>query len=113
MHTYFVYIMTNKANTILYVGVTNNLKRRIMEHKTKACGGFTANHNCNKLVYYDFYQWIKDAIAREKQIKGGSRFKKINLINSINPDWQDLFPRLIASEAKHCFVVPPRNDTEL
>ena len=95
-HIYFVYLLTNSANTILYVGVTNNLKRRILEHKEKVHKGFSAKHNCNKLVYFEFYQWIKDAIEREKQIKAGSRLKKIKLINFTNPEWVDLTPALFA-----------------
>lgn len=89
-HSYFVYILTNKSNRVLYTGVTNDLERRILEHKTKFNSGFTSKYNCNKLVYYEDHQWIEEAIAREKQIKAGSRQKKLILVNSINPLWDDL-----------------------
>lgn len=78
--------MTNKRNTVLYTGVTNDLKKRVYEHKTKLVGGFTKKYNINKLVYYEVLNDIYNAIVREKQIKGGSRQKKINLINSMNSE---------------------------
>jgi putative endonuclease len=83
-------MLSNTLNTVIYTGVTNNLERRILEHKSKHNSGFSAKYNCNKLVYFEEFQWIKEAIAREKQIKGGSRSRKINLINSKNPSWVDL-----------------------
>jgi putative endonuclease len=89
-HNYFVYLLSNTLNTVIYSGVTNNLERRMLEHKSKHNSGFSAKYNCNKLVYFEEYQWIEEAIGREKQIKGGSRLKKINLINSMNPGWVDL-----------------------
>ena len=88
---YFVYTTTNKHNTVLYTGVTNNRSRRIFEHQTKTRGGFTSKYSISKLVYLEEFGEIGDAIAREKQIKGGSRQRKIDLINSINPEWRDLF----------------------
>ncbi len=88
---YYVYIMTNKKNTVLYTGVTNNLRRRVYEHKEKLIKGFTKKYNITKLVYCEVFDRIGDAIIREKQNKGGSRQKKIDLINSINKDWQDLY----------------------
>ncbi len=88
---YYVYIMTNKKNTVLYTGVTNNLRRRVYEHKEKLIKGFTKKYNITKIVYCEVFDRIGDAIIREKQIKGGSRQKKIDLINSINKDWQDLY----------------------
>lgn len=88
--SYYVYIMTNTGNTVLYTGVTNNLSRRVFEHQHKLTPGFTSRYNVVKLVYYEEYDQIIDAIAREKQIKAGSRRKKIELINSINGDWGDL-----------------------
>ena len=91
---YYVYIMTNKHNTVLYTGVTNNLRRRVWEHKEKLGGGFTSRYNVNKLVYYEDTADVRTAIAREKQIKGGSRQKKIDLVNSLNPDWRDLYDDL-------------------
>jgi len=81
--------MTNKSRT-LYTGVTNDLNRRVYEHKNKLIKGFTSKYNITKLVYYEEYNDINDAIRREKQIKGWSRKKKIELIESVNPEWKDL-----------------------
>ena len=89
-NNYYVYILTNKMNTVLYTGITNNLERRIFEHKSKCFKGFTAKYNVNKLVYFEIYSDIYEAIQREKQIKNGSRQKKIDLIQSLNPLWKDL-----------------------
>ena len=91
---YFVYIMTNKNNTTLYTGVTNDLRRRVYEHKSKLAEGFTGKYNIIKLVYYEIYEDIHEAIAREKQIKGGSRVKKISLIEEMNPAWKDLYDEI-------------------
>ncbi len=91
---FFVYLLTNKVNTVLYTGVTNNLRRRIFEHKEKIGSKFTKRYNIDKLVYYEVFQDSYNAISREKQIKAGSRQKKINLINSINPEWKDLYEEL-------------------
>ena len=88
---YYVYIMTNWNNKVLYTGVTNNLERRVYEHKNKLVKGFTAKYNINKLVYYDFTSDVLSAIAREKQIKGWTRKKKNELIASLNPEWRDLY----------------------
>ena len=88
--SYFVYIMTNKYNTVLYTGVTNDLLRRVSEHRAHRGSAFTSKYNVTKLVYFEEYGEINDAIAREKQIKAGSRQKKIDLVNSINPEWKDL-----------------------
>ncbi|MFH1051289.1 MAG: GIY-YIG nuclease family protein [bacterium] len=87
---YYIYIMTNKNNTVLYTGVTNDLGRRMYEHKNKLHEGFTKKYNINKLVYFEIFERIDDAIAREKQIKAGSRKKKEELINCINSEWKDL-----------------------
>ena len=87
---YYVYILTNWSNRALYTGVTNNLERRLYEHKNKSVKGFTEKYNVNKLVYFDSTNDIKAAIAREKQIKGWTRNKKNALIESINPQWNDL-----------------------
>jgi putative endonuclease len=87
--TYFVYIMTNRSGT-LYAGVTNNLERRVFEHKQKKIPGFTKKYNIDRLVYYEETPNIEEAIAREKQIKGWLRKKKIALIESLNPVWKDL-----------------------
>jgi len=91
---YFVYIMTNPRNTVLYTGVTGDLKRRVWEHKTKAVPGFTAKYNVVKLVYFEVFDDPEEAILREKRIKGGSRAKKIALINAFNPQWGDLYEEL-------------------
>jgi putative endonuclease len=88
----FVYILTNPKNTVLYTGVTSNLKERVWQHKTKHYQtSFTAKYKICKLLYFEEYSDIRDAIEREKQIKAGSRRKKIQLIESINPEWKDLF----------------------
>ena len=91
---YFVYILTNKYNNVLYTGVTNNLVKRVYEHKNKFVQGFTKRYNLSKLVYYEVYKDINLAITREKQIKGSLRKKKIELINKINSDWKDLFDEI-------------------
>jgi len=88
---YYVYILTNKNNTVLYTGVTNDLKRRVYQHKEKMADGFTKKYNVNKLVYFEFGNDIKEAIFKEKQIKAGSRQDKINLVNSLNKEWRDLY----------------------
>ena len=91
----FVYMMTNKNNTTVYTGVTSDLPRRVIEHKYKYnSASFTARYNLNKLVYWEAFQEIGDAITREKQIKGGSRADKEKLINSINPLWNDLYEEI-------------------
>ena len=91
----FVYIMTNYNKTTLYIGVTNNLKRRVYEHKNKLIDGFTKRYNITFLVYYECFDNIQEAILREKQLKGGSRQKKIDLINDFNPEWKDLYTSII------------------
>ena len=89
MKQYFVYILTNKSRTF-YVGVTNNLERRMSEHKQKLIDGFTKKYNITLLVYYETFTDVREAIAREKQLKDWRREKKIALIESMNPTWQDL-----------------------
>ena len=91
---YYVYIMTNKHNTVLYTGITNDLKRRVYEHKNKLVDGFTKKYNVSNLVYYEVFYDPENAILREKQIKAGSRQKKIDLINSMNSCWQDLYDEI-------------------
>ncbi len=86
---YYVYIMSNKSRT-LYIGVTNNLERRIYEHKQKIIPSFTSKYNITNLVYFELTNDVYSAIAREKQIKGWLRRKKVALIESVNPEWQDL-----------------------
>jgi len=82
--------MTNKNDTVLYTGVTNNLKVRTYQHKNKLVKGFTQKYNVSKLVYAEVYDYVWDALRREKQIKSGSRQKKLDLINRNNPEWKDL-----------------------
>ena len=89
-YQYYVYILSNKRNTVLYTGVSNNLIRRLWEHKNSTGSSFTKRYNVDKLVYFENFSSIDDAIAREKQIKAGSRKKKIILIESMNPQWKDL-----------------------
>jgi putative endonuclease len=91
---YCVYILTNVNHTVLYTGVTNDLKRRVFQHKYKEGGLFTKRYNVNKLVFYETGDDIQIAIMREKQIKGGSRQKKIDLINGVNPEWKDLYDEI-------------------
>jgi putative endonuclease len=87
--------MTNKRNTVLYTGVTNDLKRRVYEHKEGLTGGFTKKHKTAKLVYYEVFGDVENAILREKQVKGGSRQQReVELINSMNREWLDLYEEL-------------------
>ena len=90
----YVYILFNKRNGTLYVGVTSNLQGRVYQHKSNIFDGFTKKHEVHKLGYYEIFYDIRDAIAREKQIKAGSRKNKLELIKSMNPDWKDLFNEL-------------------
>lgn len=92
---YFVYILTNKNNSVLYTGFTRDLIGRIFQHKNRqSTESFTTKYNVNKLVYYEIYEDAYEAISREKQIKAGSRQKKIDLINKQNPPWEDLYNQL-------------------
>ena len=86
--------MTNKTNRVLYTGVTNDLQRRVYEHKKKLVEGFTKKYNIDKIVYYEVCEDIESAILREKQIKGGARQGKIELVNSMNKEWRDLYEEL-------------------
>jgi len=90
----YVYLLMNNTNTVIYTGVTSNLQRRVLEHKEKLVKGFTKKYNVNKLVYYKEFDNIVSAIEREKQIKGGSRKDKINLIKNINIEFKDLYDDL-------------------
>jgi putative endonuclease len=90
MQAYFVYILTNRWRTVLYTGMTNDLRRRIWQHKNKLIPGFTKQYNCERLVYSDSFAEVRDAIAAEKRIKGWVRWKKIALIEQYNPEWKDL-----------------------
>lgn len=87
---YYVYILTTKLNTVLYTGITNDIKRRLFEHKTGANDGFTKKYHVHKLVYFEVFDSVYLAIAREKQIKGYSRDKKIKLIEAKNSEWKEL-----------------------
>mgnify|MGYP001205408986 FL=1 len=87
----YVYILFNKRNGTLYTGVTSNLAKRIYEHKNKLIEGFTSQYDVDKLGYYEVYPFVTSAIQREKQIKGGTRKKKLELIESTNPNWNDLY----------------------
>ena len=91
---YYVYFLTSWNNKVLYVGVTNDLKRRVYEHKHGLTEGFTRKYNVHKLVYYEISEEIESAILREKQIKGGSRQKKNELVEQFNPKWEDLWDQL-------------------
>jgi len=90
MKHYYIYILTNKSDSVLYIGMTNNLERRMFEHKNKLIEGFSKKYNLNKLVYYEITEDVKSAIEREKQLKNWHREWKINLINEFIPDWKDL-----------------------
>jgi putative endonuclease len=90
MKAYFIYIMTNKGRTTLYVGVTNSLVRRVSQHRKGEVEGFTRKYNLTLMMYYEKYDDVRDAIRREEQIKGWTRKKKEELINSKNPQWEDL-----------------------
>ncbi len=91
---YYVYLMTNFKNTVIYTGVTNDLKRRVYEHKEKLIDGFTKKYRLMKLVYFETFDDIQTAILREKQIKAGSRAKKEALIIQANPKWKDLYAEI-------------------
>ena len=91
---YYVYIMTNRRNNVLYTGVTNDLVRRVWQHRNGQTDGFTARYRCSKLVLYEIFRDPYSAIAREKQIKAGRRRRKVELIEQMNPDWRDLYEEL-------------------
>ena len=91
-----VYIVTNVTHSVLYIGVTSDILSRIWDHKNKTYPlSFTARYNCNKLIYFEYYPHIEEAISAEKLLKGGSRSKKIKLINALNPEWIDLYEGLL------------------
>ncbi|MBE0652095.1 MAG: GIY-YIG nuclease family protein [Bacteroidales bacterium] len=95
----YVYIMTNKYNKVLYTGVTSQLRDRVYNHKTNIYpSSFTSRYQLHKLVYFEGFEYIEEAINREKQIKGGSRKNKINLINNLNHQWKDLFDQIPVGE---------------
>jgi len=91
---YFVYILVNKINTVLYIGVTNNLVKRVWEHKNKVVEGFTKRYNVDKLVYYEVFDNPEDAMIKEKQLKKWKRAWKERLINEFNPEWKDIYDHI-------------------
>ena len=91
---YYVYILANRTNVALYIGVTNDLKRRVYEHKQKLAKGFSEKYDIDKLVYYEIFDDPENAIIREKRLKGGSRARKNRLVESLNPRWRDLYDEL-------------------
>lgn len=97
----YIYFMANKNNTVIYIGVTSNLLERVYQHKTKIHKGFTASYNCDKLVYFEEFENINQAIAREKQLKAGNRKRKEALIQLKNPTWEDLSEGWISN---HCDI---------
>ena len=107
---YCVYIITNSRNTVLYTGVTSNLAARTYYHKNKSVSSFSSKYNLEKLVYYEVYEDVNLAIEREKQIKAGSRKKKIDLINKFNPNWKDLYNTVIRFQTRLLRRFAPRND---
>ena len=90
MNNYYVYIITNKTNNVLYIGVTNNLERRVYEHKNKLIEGFTKKYNCEKLIWFEQSNNIESVIVKEKQMKTWKRQYKLNVINKMNSEWKDL-----------------------
>lgn len=109
MKYYYVYILTNWNNKVIYTGITNNLLLRVYQHKNKLIEGFTKKYNVNKLVYFQEFYDANEAISAEKKIKGWTRAKKIELIESINPDWKDLLPEL----QKNTFTTGIEKDSSL
>ena len=91
---YYVYILTNKSDKVMYIGVTNNLRRRLYEHKNQLVEGFTRKYHVHKLVYYEAYKEVKDAILREKRLKALLRIRKNGLVETMNPEWKDLSDEL-------------------
>jgi putative endonuclease len=105
IHSYYVYILTNVHHSVLYTGVTNDLERRCYEHRQKKIKGFTKKYNVDKLVYFERFDLVDLAIAREKQIKGYSRAKKLALIDQFNKEWKEL-----GFDGKLNFSISPKND---
>ena len=109
----FVYFMANPTNTTLYIGVTNNLLRRVAEHKSSKTTGFTAKYHCTKLVYFETTDYMPSAIAREKQLKNWKRDWKNKLIGTTNPEWRDLSPEIGVTNAMAQEIAgQARNDAE-
>ena len=93
-YDFWAYIVTNQTDSVLYIGVTNDLSRRLSEHRSGEIPGFTADYRCHKLVYWEHYSDVEEAITREKQLKRWSRKKKVELIDRVNPRWFDLFDEI-------------------
>ena len=93
-NSYYTYILTNKNKTVLYIGVTNDLKRRVYEHKNKLIKGFSSNYNVDSLVYFEIFQYVNEAILREKRLKEWKREWKERIINEMNPSWEDLYDKI-------------------
>jgi len=91
---YYTYILTKKNKTVLYIGVTNDLKRRVYEHKNKLIKGFSSNYNVDSLVYFEIFQYVNEAILREKRLKEWKREWKERIINEMNPSWEDLYDKI-------------------
>ena len=91
---YYVYILTNKSNKVMYIGITNDLQRRLYEHKNELVDGFTKKYHIHKLVYYESHKYVKEAILREKKLKGLLRIRKNELVETMNPEWIDLSDKL-------------------
>jgi putative endonuclease len=94
-HRYYVYLLTNRRRTVLYTGMTNDLRRRVGEHRQGRGSAFTRRYNVTELVYFETFTDVNEAITREKQIKAGSCKKKVALVESVNPEWQDLTDELL------------------
>jgi len=108
----YVYLMTNQRNTVLYVGVTNDLVRRVAEHRAGKAGSFTTRYRVTKLVCYETFGDPYRAIAREKQLKSGSRQQKLDLIHAANPSWQDLYPSLLPDAEPPALAADPQPATQ-
>ena len=98
MKNYYIYIITNKPKGTLYIGMTNNLVRRGYEHRTGLIDGFTKKYNLNRLVYFEVFNRVEDAILREKRLKKWNRQWKIDLIEKVNPNWDDLYEKLVKQD---------------
>ena len=92
---YYVYMMANRPYGTIYIGVTNDIVRRVLQHKNAKAGSFTGRYELARLVYYEVFDWVHDAIEREKQLKSGSRRRKTGLIRAFNPTWRDLFDEIV------------------
>jgi putative endonuclease len=103
-YNFWVYIMTNKHHTVLYIGMTDDLARRVSEHRTGEIPGFTASYRCKKLVYYEYCTDVLAVITREKQLKRWSRSKKVALIATMNSHWRDLAPEVLGEEQQPALI---------